>query len=147
MTRQHYFDDLTVGLCLITGSYEMTEEKIIAFAQEYDPQPFHTDPVAAEKSLFGGLVASGWHTAAISMRLLVSEGHIFAGGVIGKGGSVKWVQPVRPGDVLRVECEVVALTASEKNPQRGTASVWIRTRNQRGEVVQEAAAQLLVARR
>lgn len=145
--RPYYFDDLDVGMRLTTGSYTMTQEAIIAFAQEYDPQPFHTDPESAKDSLFGGLVASGWHTAAISMRLLVSSGNILAGGVIGKGGALQWPQPVRPGDVLCVECEVVAVTASAKNPQRGTASVRMLTRNQHGDVVQDATAQLVVQRR
>lgn len=146
-TRPYYFDDLDAGQRITTGSHTMTAEEIIVFAREYDPQPFHTDPEAAKNSLFGGLVASGWHTAAISMRLLVNEGHILAGGVIGKGGELQWLQPVRPGDVLTVECEIVELTASAKNPQRGTVSVRMLTHNQRGEVVQDATARLVVPRR
>ena len=147
MSAPYYFDDLTLGQRIITDSYTMDAEKIIAFAREYDPQPFHVDAEAAKDSLFGGLVASGWHTAAISMRLLINEGEILAGGVIGKGGELQWLQPVRPGDVLRVECEIRALEPSEKNPQRGTVAVRMQTMNQRNEPVQDMTARLVVPRR
>ena len=142
-----YFDDLRVGQRISTGSYAMTEVNIIAFAREYDPQFFHTDAEAAKDSFFGGLVASGWHTASISMKLLVDDGSILAGGIIGKGGMLQWLQPVRPGEVLSVECEILELVPSQKTPERGTVSARMLTRNQRGEVVQELTAQLVVPRR
>ena len=116
-------------------------------AEEFDPQPFHFDEAAAESSVFRGLAASGWHTAAITMRLLVSGGPKLANGVLGAGGEIEWKMPTRPGDVLHVESEVVELTPSRSRTDRGMLVLRSRTINQHGEVVQNLTAKLIVARR
>ena len=142
-----YLDDLEVGQRFKSGTHTVDEAEIKAFAQQFDPQPFHLDPGAAKESLFGGLVASGWHTAAVTMRLLVEGGVPLAGGIVGAGGEITWPAPVRPGDVLRVESEVVELRPSRSRPDRGIATVRSETRNQRGDVVQNLTAKLFVPRR
>src|SRR4051812_46681465 len=101
-----FLDDLQVGQRFVSGTHLVDEDQITAFARQFDPQPFHLDDAAAKASLFGGLAASGWHTAAITMRLLVESGLPLEGGIIGAGGEVAWPRPTRPGDVLRVESEV-----------------------------------------
>ena len=141
------FDDLTVGQRFTSETFEITEAEIKAFAAQYDPQRFHLDDAAARKTLFGGLAASGWHTAAVTMKLLVGGGAPLAGGLIGAGGEIAWPKPTRPGDVLRVESEVVALTPSRSRPERGMATLRSETLNQRGEVVQVLVAKLVVPRR
>ena len=125
----------------------MDIEEIKAFARQFDPQPFHLDEEAAKSSMFGGLVASGWHTAAISMRLQVESGLPVAGGMIGIGGEMSWPHPTRPGDVLRVVSEIKEVTPSRSRPDRGMVRVRSETRNQRDEVVQILDAKLLVPRR
>src|SRR4029453_8691250 len=100
---------LRVGQRFVSGTHRIDEEQIRAFAGQFDPQPFHLDPEAAKESLFGGLVARGWATGAIPMRLLGGGGGPLAGGIGGAGGEITWPAPVRPGDVLRVESEVVEL--------------------------------------
>src|SRR4051794_28343510 len=97
-----YFEDLRVGQRFVSDTHRIDEEQIRAFAQQFDPQPFHLDAEAAKASLFKGLVASGWHTAAITMRLLVESGLPIAGGIIGAGGEINWPNATRPGDVLQV---------------------------------------------
>src|SRR6476469_9951134 len=139
-----YFDDLCVGQRFVSRMHQIDESQIKAFAKEYDPQPFHLDSVAAKGTLFEGLVASGWHTAAITMRLLVESGLPLAGGVIGAGAEVSWPRPTRPGAVLHVESEVVELRPSRSRPDRGLATVRSETRNQLGEVVQVLVAKLVV---
>src|SRR5262249_7430803 len=116
------------------------------FAGQFDPQPFHLDAEAARGTLFAGLVASGWHTAAITMRLLVS-GLPLAGGIIGAGGEIAWPNPTRPGALLHVESEIVELRPSRSRPDRGMATVRSETRNQSGEIVQVLIAKLVVPRR
>jgi acyl dehydratase len=148
MTRpETYFDDLRVGDTFTTRTYTVDKAAIIAFAREFDPQPFHLDVQAAKRSLFGGLVASGWHTAAITMRLLVTDGALIAGGTVGVGAELAWPTPTRPGDVLHAEVEVIELTPSRSRPDRGTAMLRITTLNQNGDVVQLLTARLLVPRR
>jgi acyl dehydratase len=142
-----YLDDLEVGQRLVSDSHTIDETQIITFAREFDPQPFHLDKAAASDSLFGGLVASGWHTAAITMRLLVKSGLPLAGGIIGVGGELTWPAPTRPGDTLQVHSEVQAIVPSRSRPDRGIVSVRTETRNQRGEVVQLFVAKLVVPRR
>ncbi|WP_333794900.1 MaoC family dehydratase [Hyphomicrobium sp.] len=142
-----YFEDLTVGLRVRTASLRLDAEAIKTFAAEFDPQPFHLDEIAGARSLFGGLVASGWHTAALTMRLLVTSGLPIAGGVIGAGGELSWPRPTRPGDELTVICEVVGARTSRSRPDRGTVTVRTETQNQAGEVVQVMTAQLIVPRR
>jgi acyl dehydratase len=125
----------------------METDEIKAFARQFDPQPFHLDEEKAKQSLFGGLVASGWHTAAVSMRLQVETGLPIAGGMIGIGGEMTWPQPTRPGDILKVVSEVEEVTPSRSRPDRGSVRMRSETRNQREEVVQILDAKLLVPRR
>lgn len=123
-----YFEELEIGQSRSFGAYEVTGEEIVTFAQQYDPQPSHTDRTAAEESMFGGLVASGWHTAAMTMRLLV-DNYIADSRAVGATGvdELRWREPVRPGDVLTVETEIV-----DREPwddHRGLVHVAITTRN------------------
>jgi acyl dehydratase len=134
--RALYLDDLQVGQRFTSGSTKMEEAEIKAFAAEFDPQPFHLDDSAARASLFGGLAASGWHTAARTMCLLVDGGAPIAGGVIGASGELAWPRPTRPGDVLTVETEVLEVVPSQSRPDRGFAILRSVTRNQDGEPVQ-----------
>jgi acyl dehydratase len=142
-----YLDDLQVGRRFLSRTHVVDETEIRAFARQFDPQPFHLDEEAAKRTIFGGLVASGWHTAAITMRLLAEGGLPLAGGIIGVGGELAWPKPTRPGDTLQVESEVLAITPSRSRPGRGTATIRNLTRNQRNEVVQELTAKLIVPRR
>lgn len=142
------FEDLRVGDRFNTAEHTVTAEEIIAFARQYDPQPFHTDPTAAKDSLFGELVASGWHTAALSMNLMVRGEMGLDGGVIGHTvEALRWPRPVRPGDRLRVVMEVMALDPEPSRTGRGKLKLGCRTLNQDGKAVQEMTANLLVARR
>jgi acyl dehydratase len=144
----HYWEDLTVGAKFESPSYAVEAEEIIEFARRYDPQPFHTDPEAAKGTIFGGLVASGWLTTAVTMRLLVGAGIDVAGGLIGLGvDELRWPKAVRPGDELRIACEVIEATASRSRTDRGTVRIRTTTRNQAGETVQSMVATLLVPRR
>jgi acyl dehydratase len=142
-----YLEDIFVGQRFVTGTHRLSEEAIKAFARDYDPQPFHTDVLAAKDSFFGGLVASGWHTAAITMRLQIDSGPPIAGGMIGASGEIAWPRPTRPGDVLQVESEVMAVSPSKSKPERGFITLKSETKNQNGEVVQLFTAKLLVWRR
>ena len=142
-----YLDDIRVGQRFSSASHAMDEAQIKAFAAQFDPQPFHLDEHAARNSLFGGLVASGWHTAAITMRLMVRGGTPIAGGLVGAGAEISWPQPTRPGDILQVESEVVDVRQSRSRPDRGMVSIRSETHNQRGEIVQVLTAKLLVPKR
>lgn len=144
--RDLYLEDLRVGQTFVTGSVSVTTEAIKAFARRYDPQPFHLDEAAAADSLFGGLAASGWHTAALSMRLLV-DGLPFAGGLIGVGGETTWPRPTRPGDTLTVHVEVLEITLSKSRPDRGMVRTRNETRNQHGEPVQISTLGIVAWRR
>jgi acyl dehydratase len=139
-------DDLTVGDSFDSDPYEVTVEEIVEFAGRYDPQPFHLDPVAAERSFFRGLAASGWHVAAISMRLMV-QSVPFADGLIGAGGELAWPTPTRPGDVLTVHVRVDSITASTSRPERGRVGLVSETRNQAGEVRQRFHVSVVAFRR
>ena len=143
----YYLDDLHVGQRFVSGSHVIDAEQIKAFARQFDPQPFHLDDTAARGSLFGGLAASGWHTAAITMRLLTDSGLPLAGGIIGAGGEIAWPNPTRPGDTLHVESEVLSVTPSRSRPDRGMAVIRNITKNQNGAVLQELTAKLIVPRR
>lgn len=142
-----YLDDLQAGEHFTSAGHLLDEAQIKAFALQFDPQPFHLDHEAAKGTLFGGLAASGWHTAAITMRLLVGGGLPLAGGIIGAGGEISWPKPTRPGDVLRVESEVVSVTPSRSRPDRGMVVVRSETRNQHGDVLQHSVYKLVVPRR
>src|ERR1700757_2983695 len=145
--KRYYLEDLHVGQRFTSATHEVDAAQIKAYAREFDPQPFHLDDEAAKGTLFGGLAASGWHTAAITMRLLVESGLPLAGGILGAGGEINWPKPTRPGDVLRVVSEIEQVTPSRSRPDRGTVRVRSETRNQRDEVVQVLIANLIVPRR
>jgi len=142
-----YLEDLRVGQRFSSGAHALDEAQIKAFAGQFDPQPFHLDDATAKDTLFAGLAASGWHTAAITMRLLVDGGAPFAGGIVGAGGEINWPKPTRPGDILQVESEIVDVTPSRSRPDRGIVTVRSETFNQRGETVQILTAKLVVPRR
>jgi acyl dehydratase len=148
MTRPLYFEDLAVGHRFETGKVAVEAGAIKAFAAEFDPQPFHQDEDAARSSLFGGLVASGWHTAALSMRLLVGGELQIVGGLIGLGvDELRWPRAVHPGDVLRVVSEVVDLRPSKSRPERGIVRVRNTTLNQDDQPVMIQVVNMLVPRR
>jgi acyl dehydratase len=142
-----YLEDLHVGQRFTSGSYYMDLDQIKAFAEEFDPQPFHIEEAAAKQSIFRGLAASGWHTAAASMRLLVTGGLQLADGIVGLGGEVSWPKPTRPGDTLRVESEILEIIPSRSKPDRGVVIVRSVTHNQNGDEVQVLTAKLLVFKR
>ena len=143
-----FFEEFAVGQKFSSGTMTVSAERIKAFAREFDPQPFHTDEEAARDTFFGGLVASGWHTAAMSMRLFVESDITPVGGSIGAGGSdLSWPRPTRPGDVLRVESEVLDLRPSKSRPTIGIMKVKLTTFNQANEVVQIASPTMIVPRR
>jgi acyl dehydratase len=142
-----YFEDLRVAQRFVSLAHQIDEEQIRAFAKQFDPQPFHLDAEAAKSTFFGELVASGWHTAALTMRLLVESGLPIAGGLIGAGGEITWPKPVRLGAVLHVDSEVLELRPSRSRPDRGLVTIRSETRNQVGEVVQVLVAKLVVPRK
>jgi acyl dehydratase len=144
--KQRYFEDLKAGERFKSGPYKVSEEQIISFAREFDPQPFHLDAVVADQTMFKGLIASGWHSAAITMRLFVQTLN-FAEGAIGLGvDELRWPQAVQPDDVLQVETEIVDLRESRSKPSHGIVRLRNVTTNQRGEIVQTMAASALVLR-
>lgn len=142
-----YLEDLQVGDKYISAEHAMDEAQIKAFATQFDPQPFHLDEEAAKATLFGGLAASGWHTAAVTMRLLVTGGLPIAGGIVGAGVELSWPRPTRATDVLQVESEVTDILPSRSRPDRGMVTVRSETRNQRGEVLQISVNKVVVPRR
>lgn len=143
-----YFEELEVGQRFASATTLRVEaEDIVAFAAAYDPQPFHLDDAAARASVFAGLAASGWHTAALTMRLCVGSEFRPAGGIIGVGGELQWLKPVRAGDELYAEIEIVELRESRSRPGQGIVKIHIRTLNQHGETVQTFAPTLFVDRR
>ncbi|HEX3093857.1 MAG TPA: MaoC family dehydratase [Candidatus Angelobacter sp.] len=142
-----YLDDLSVGQQFTSGTFHITDEKIRAFASEFDPQPFHLDEAAAQASVFGGLAASGWHTAAIAMRLLVDGGLPLGNGIIGLGGELAWPKPTRPGDTLRVESEILEILPSRSKPNQAIVKVRSTTLNQHGEPVHSFTSKCLVFKR
>ena len=143
-----YLEDFAVGQVFRSASLRVTEADIKAFAAQFDPQPFHLDNEAAKATMFGGLAASGWHTAALTMRLLVDGGAPIAGGIIGAGmDELRWPRPVRPGDELTVESEVLEIRPSRSRPQQGMVKMRTTTLNQIGEPVQVFVGNLVVPRR
>jgi acyl dehydratase len=142
-----FLDDLAVGRRFSSRSHTVNADEIKAFAAQFDPQPFHLSDEAAKGTLFGGLAASGWHTAAITMRLLVESGLPLRGGIIGTEGEVSWPRPTRPGDTLTVFSEIEEITPSRSRPERGLIRVRSETRNQENEVVQVLIAKLIVPKR
>jgi acyl dehydratase len=143
-----YFEDFTVGQTFGSGRIRVEPERIKSFAAEFDPQPFHLDDSAASRSIFGGLAASGWHTAALTMRLLVDSGIDPAGGIIGAGfDELRWPRPVRPGDELHLESLVLEARPSRSRPDQGWLKMRTTTLNQKEEPVQILVANLVVPRR
>jgi acyl dehydratase len=133
---KYYFDDFRVGQVFDIGPRHVGREEIIAFAEKYDPQPFHIDETAAKQTMFGGLIASGWHTAAICMRMSV-DGLIGMAASLGSPGvdETRWLKPVRPGDDLRLRIEVLEVTPSRSKPDRGTIRILWTMTNQKQEAV------------
>ena len=147
-TAERYLEDFTVGQRFVSGSLTVDAAAIKAFAAQFDPQPFHLDEERAAHSFFKGLAASGWHTAALTMRLLVSSDFAPAGGIIGAGfEELRWPRAVRPGDELHVESEILDVRPSKSRPQQGMLKVRTTTVNQDGEPVQVFVGNLVVARR
>ena len=141
-----YLEDLSVGDIFVSKSHALDAAQIIAFATQFDPQPFHLDPDAARDTLFQGLAASGWHTAALTMKLLV-ESFPVARGVIGAGAEVVWPQPTRPDDVVKVTSTVLSITPSRSKPDRAIVVVESVTSNQRDEPLQRLTSKVVVFRR
>jgi len=141
-----YFDELAVGDTAAFGDYEVSRAEITGFADQYDPQPIHTDPAAAEESTFGGLIASGWHTAAMTMRLLVDH-WLSSSGAMGALGvdSLRWPTPVRAGDRLSVRTEIVETESIDDD--RGRVATEVVTTNNAGETVLSMVGQILWRRR
>jgi acyl dehydratase len=145
---ERYLEDFAVGQTFGSGRMRIEEDRIKSFAAEFDPQPFHLDEEAARQTLFRGLAASGWHTAAVTMRLLVESEIRPAGGIVGAGfDELRWPRPVRPGDELRVESEVLEVRPSKSRPDQGIIKARMTTLNQRGEPVQISIGNLVVPRR
>ena len=147
MSRR-YLEDFAVGQTFGSGRLRVDKEQIKAFAAEFDPQPFHLDEDAARDTIFRGLAASGWHTAALTMRLLVESEIEPAGGVVGAGfDEFRWPRPVRPGDELHIESEVLEVRPSRSRSNQGLIKVRTTTLNQNDEAVQVQIANLIVPRR
>ena len=145
--KEHYYDDLKVSDRFKSEQLEVTEKEVIEFAHKFDPQMFHLTRKSAERTIFKGLIASGWHTAAMTMRLFVRTLN-FAEGAIGLGvDELRWPNVVRPGDVLMVETEIVDLRPSRSKPDYGIIRLRNVTTNQRGEIVQTMLASAMVPRR
>lgn len=148
MSAPRYYEDLAVGQTYKTDAVTVDLDAVRAFAAAYDPQPFHLDDAAGHDSLFGRLVASGWHTAAMSMRLLVGGELKIVGGLIGLGvEELRWPRAVIPGDVLHVESEVLSLRPSNSQPDRGLVRVRNTTFNQVGQPVMVAIVTMIAPRR
>jgi acyl dehydratase len=145
---EHYLEDFAVGQTFGSGRLRIDRQRALAFAAEYDPQPFHLDEAAARRSIFGELTASGWHTAAVTMRLLVETELNPAGGLVGAGlDECRWPRPVRPGDELRVGCEVIEMRPSKSYRDRGLIKLRTTTLNQDDEAVLVYVVNMVVQRR
>ena len=142
-----YLDDLRVGQRFTTGAHTIDEQDMLDFARRFDPQPFHLDDEAARSTLFGGLAASGWHTAGITMWLQVTSGPPIAGGLIGASAQIDWPRPTRAGETLRVESEILEVRPSRSRPDRGMVTMRSTTLNQDDEVAQTLTVTMVVPRR
>ena len=143
-----YFEDVQVGEVMRFGRYEVTREEIIAYARQFDPQPFHLDEASARESMYGGLIASGWHTGAMFIRMVAQHMtpiHATAGAM--GFDDHKWVRPVRPGDVLSVESVIREKIESRSRPERGLVKIESRVRDQRDEVVMSLVSLVVYLRR
>lgn len=141
-----YLEDLSVGDVFVSKTHALDAEQIVDFASQFDPQPFHLDPEAARDTLFQGLAASGWHTAALTMKLLV-ESFPVARGVIGAGAELAWPLPTRPDDVVKVTSTVLSITPSRSKPDRAIVVVESITSNQRDEALQKLTSKVVVFRK
>jgi acyl dehydratase len=148
MAIKYYWEDFTPGRVFETPARNLSEEDILRFAREYDPQAFHTDTEAARASPFGGLIASGWQTCGVTMRLMC-DGYLLETSCVGSPGleEVRWLKPVRPGDTLRLKTTVIESTPSGKQPNRGTVLFRWDTYNQNDEVVLSMRGRQLFLRR
>lgn len=144
MTGRRYLDEFAPGDRFTAGSLTVSETDIRTFAEAFDPQAHHLDADAAQATPFRGLAASGWHTAALTMRLLVESGFRPAGGIVGRGVEITWLRPVRPGDRLTLDIEVLDAVADRLRPERGTLVLRVQTLNGDGKPVQDMRARLLV---
>jgi acyl dehydratase len=143
-----YLEDMVVGEKHQAGSVEVTEAECLAFSRAYDPQPMHIDPEVAAKSRFKGIIASGWHTAAMAMRLFAQVRVMGDTEALGMGvDQLRWLLPVRPGDTLSIEMEVLSVKPSDSNPRFGVVKFGVTTRNQRGETVMTHSPSCWVPRR
>jgi len=142
-----YLEDFTVGAIFSSESQTLSKEQIIEFASQFDPQPFHTDEEAAKETFFKGLAASGWHTAAITMSLLVRSGLPCAGALVGLGADLKWPLPTRPGDRLQVETEILEIKELRSRPDSGIITMKSNTTNQERQIVQTMVTKVLIAKR
>jgi acyl dehydratase len=146
--KENYMDDLKVGQKFTSGPLDVTADDIMAYAKKYDPQDFHTDPARAKNTVFGELIASGWHTASLTMRLIIEASPPMKGGMIGRSVErMSWLKPVKPGDKLFFEGEILDLRASNSNPERGIMRVKNTTFNQNHEPVLEMETVVFVPRR
>jgi acyl dehydratase len=142
-----YLDDLQVGQRFTSATHTMDEQDMLEFARRFDPQPFHLDAEAARSTLFGGLAASGWHTAGVTMWLQVTSGPPIAGGLIGAGAQIDWPRPTRAGETLRVESEILEVRPSRSRPDRGIVTMRSTTLNQDDEIAQTLTVSMVVPRR
>jgi acyl dehydratase len=148
MSRQYFLEDFAVGQVFSTGRLRIDADQIKSFARQFDPQPFHLDEKAAQETMFHGLAASGWHTAALTMRLMAEGEFKPAGGIIGVGfEELSWQKPVRPGDELHAKSEILHVRSSNSRPDRGLIRVRTTTYNQNDEAVQVFTGNLIVPRR
>ena len=147
-SSERYLEDFSVGQTFGSGRLHVDGERALAFAAEFDPQPFHLDEAAARRSIFGGLTVSGWYTAAATMRLLVESELKPAGGIVGAGlDELRWLRPVRPGDELHAECEVIEVRPSKSRPEQGLIKLRTTTLNQHDKPVMVIVVNLVVPRR
>jgi acyl dehydratase len=147
-TIEYYFEDAAAGDVLELGNRTVSEAEILTFARDFDPQPFHIDPEAAAQSIFGGIIASGWHTCALTMRLMV-DGFLSRAASLGSPGveHIRWLRPVRPGDTLTARLVVLDVRPSERKPDRGSVQMRTEVTNQAGELVMTMESTGLVGRR
>jgi acyl dehydratase len=145
---RYWFEDFAVGMALEIPGPVLTPESIMEFARRYDPQPFHVDEQAAKQSAYGGLIASGWHTVSLPIRM-ICDAYLLDAASLGSPGvnEVRWLKPVRPGDAIRLRMTVLEAKPSKSKPDRGTVILKSETRNQRGEAVQILTSKLIVPRR
>ena len=148
MTIKYYFEDFVAGRVFEGGKRQLTEQDIIGFAREYDPQYFHTDPEAAKKSIYGGLIASGWQTVGVCMRLMC-DSYLLETACMGSPGmdEVRWLKPVFPGDTLRMSATVIAAKPSSSKPDRGMATMRWNIYNQKDELVMHMQGMQIMGRR